>query len=68
MTTEERNDALARPLITVDVAGEVLGIGKNRAYRAAKDGQIPTIRLGRRLHVPTAELRKLLGIETSKAA
>ncbi len=49
--------------VSVDVAANVLGIGKNSAYRAVKAGQIPSIRIGGRLLVPTAQLRKLLGLE-----
>ena len=48
--------------VTVEQAGRLLGISRGAAYRAAACGQIPTIRLGRRLLVPTARLHQLLGI------
>lgn len=48
--------------LTVEEAGRLLGISRGAAYRAAACGQIPTIRLGRRLLVPTARLHQLLGI------
>jgi excisionase family DNA binding protein len=48
--------------MTVEQAGRLLGISRGAAYRAASCGQIPTIRLGRRLLVPTARLHQLLGI------
>lgn len=67
MTIEERNHALAQATITVEVAAKVLGIGRVRAYQAAKDGQIPTIQIGRRLVVPVPRLKALLGIETAVA-
>jgi hypothetical protein len=38
----------------------ILGLSKASAYDAAKRGDIPTIRIGRRLLVPTAALRRLL--------
>jgi excisionase family DNA binding protein len=48
--------------LTVEEAGRLLGISRGAAYRAAACGQIPTIRLGRRLLVPTARLHQLLGL------
>lgn len=50
------------PTITVEQAGEVLGISRCSAYRAATTGELPTIKLGRRLLVPTARLLDLLGL------
>jgi len=41
---------------TVEAAGEVLGISRGTAYKAAHTGDIPTIKIGRRLLVPTAWL------------
>ena len=49
------------PTIGVEEAGELLGMCRSSAYRAAQRGDIPTIRLNGRLHVPTARLRALLG-------
>jgi excisionase family DNA binding protein len=42
-------------------AGRVLGLSPNTAYAAARRGEIPTIRIGRRLLVPVTALRRLLG-------
>lgn len=50
------------PTIGVEEAGELLGLCRTSAYRAAQRGEIPTIRLNGRLHVPTARLRALLGL------
>jgi excisionase family DNA binding protein len=50
---------------TVDLwptAAHALGIGRNTAYDAARRGEIPTIRFGQRLRVPTAALREMLGM------
>jgi excisionase family DNA binding protein len=52
--------------LTVEEAGRLLGISRGAAYRAAACGQIPTIRLGRRLLVPRARLHQLLGISSSE--
>lgn len=60
---EARRRLAAMPAtLTVPQAGSLLGIGRDAAYRAAADGTIPTLRLGRRLVVPTAKLAALLGI------
>ncbi len=50
------------PTISVEQAAAVLGISRRSAYRAAAIGELPTLRLGRRLLVPTARLLELLGL------
>lgn len=41
------------PFLTVPQAGEILQVDKRTAYYLARDGVIPTVRLGkRRLRVP----------------
>lgn len=50
------------PTISVEQAAVVLGISRRSAYRAAAIGELPTLRLGRRLLVPTARLLELLGL------
>jgi excisionase family DNA binding protein len=46
---------------TIDEAAKVLGIGRNQAYAAAKRGEIPTIRIGKRILVLREPLKRLLG-------
>ncbi len=53
------------PTLTVEQAGQMLGVCRRTAYRAAERGQIPTIRIGRRLFVPTAKLLTMLGLDQS---
>lgn len=47
--------------LTVEDAARVLGISRGLAYEAARRGELPTIRLGRRLLVPRARLLELVG-------
>ena len=47
--------------MTVEEAGRLLGISRNSAYEAARRGELPAIRIGKRLIVPRAALEKLLG-------
>ncbi len=49
-----------RETTSVEEAARRLGIGRSTAYLAAKRGQLPTLRLGRRVVVPTAALDRLL--------
>jgi hypothetical protein len=60
---EEILKLLRHPTISIPDAGRVLGIGRNAAYDAVKTGVIESIPLGKRRIVPTAPLRKKLGIE-----
>ncbi len=46
--------------VSVEDAGKILGIGRNTAYDAAKSGQLPTIRIGRKIRVPKVALERLL--------
>ncbi|EAQ35620.1 hypothetical protein NB311A_17629 [Nitrobacter sp. Nb-311A] len=49
----------AKLTITVPEAAERLGVSRNLAYEAARRGDIPTIRIGKRLLVPTAAFERL---------
>jgi excisionase family DNA binding protein len=55
-------DVAQRKTYTVEEAGQLLGIGRNQAYDAAKRGEIPTITIGKRKLVPKATLDRLLGV------
>lgn len=46
--------------ISVEEAGKQLGVSRNSAYEAARRGEIPTIRIGKLLRVPTAVFEALL--------
>jgi excisionase family DNA binding protein len=50
---------------TVPEAGRLLGLSRNGAYEAAKRGDIPTIRVGRRLVVPKAAFHRTFGLMPS---
>ena len=46
--------------LTVTEVAQILGIGRSAAYEAARTGQIPTIRIGKRILVPVAALERML--------
>jgi len=49
-----------RLVFTVEEAAQLLGISRSFAYEAVQDGQIPSMRIGRRILVPKAALQRLL--------
>ena len=51
--------------MSVPEAGRRLGIGRNSAYDAAARGQIPTIKIGRRILVPRVAFERMLNGETA---
>lgn len=51
---------MERLTYSVEEAGKLLGISRNSAFLAAKAGQIPTIRVGRRLLVPKVAIEQML--------
>ena len=52
--------------LTVAEAAKCLGIGRNSAYAAAARGEIPVVKVGKRLLVPKAALEILLAAGQSK--
>ena len=46
--------------LSIGEAAKLLGIGRNLCYDRVKTGEIPVIRIGRRLLVPRSALEKLL--------
>ena len=53
-------DLPARLTLTVEEAAATLGISRAFAYEAVRRGDIPSIRIGRRVLVPHAALNRLL--------
>lgn len=56
-----------RPTLTVEEAGAYFGLGRSASYDAVRRGELPSIRFGRRIVVPTATLRRLLGLDEPAA-
>jgi len=46
--------------LTVTECAKLLGIGRNTAYEAVSRGEIPVLKIGKRLLVPRQALEKLL--------
>ncbi len=55
-------DPLITPTISVEDAGRLLGMSRPSAYAAVQRGDIPCIRIGRRVIIPTAKILAMLGL------
>lgn len=56
-------DPSPRQLLTVEETAALLRIGRSATYEAARCGQIPSVRLGRRVLIPKRPLMRLLAGE-----
>jgi excisionase family DNA binding protein len=54
----------SRLTISVEETAQLLGIGRTAAYEAARRGELPTRRIGKRIVIPVALLLKWLGHPT----
>lgn len=54
--------------LTVEQAAKRLGIGRNSAYEATRNGDIPNIKIGKRILVPVAAFEKMLSEAGRKEA
>jgi excisionase family DNA binding protein len=55
--------ASEKPLVyTVDEAAHLLRMSRQTVYEAARRGEVPSIRIGRRVLVPRVALEKLIGL------
>ncbi|MCJ2105699.1 helix-turn-helix domain-containing protein [Methylobacterium sp. E-041] len=59
---------LTEPTVDVVLAGRVLGVGRNTAYKAVRDGSLPALKVAGQFRVPTAKLREMLGLPAPLAA
>lgn len=61
---KNQREITALPLrltLTVEEAAETLGVSRAFAYEAVRRGEIPSIRIGRRILIPKVGLERLLG-------
>ncbi len=60
-------DAQERIALSVEEAGRLLGISRGLAYLLVNRGDIPSVRLGRRIVVPRRALERLLDVPDDAA-
>lgn len=56
-------EAEDRLLLTVEEAARRLGIGRSLAWRLVRNGDLPSVRLGRLVRVPRRSLEAWLGAQ-----
>lgn len=56
------------PILTVEQTAQVLGISRGLAFTAVRTGEIPSIRIGRRILVPRDSLRDMVLGRRSESA
>jgi excisionase family DNA binding protein len=56
------NNDIQALTVTVEQAAKLLGIGRSTAYQLVHTGDIPSLRLGRRIVVPVAGVAALLRV------
>lgn len=60
MQTEPSYPAECKTMSVPDAGRIYFGLSRNSAYEAATRGDIPTIRIGRKIRVPVAALERML--------
>jgi hypothetical protein len=65
MTSAEIKELLAKPTITPEqlYLSGVLQSSRNRVYEAISEGKVASFRVGKKIVIPTAPLRRQLGID-----
>jgi excisionase family DNA binding protein len=57
---------MARKLLTVQEAAEILRVTPNTVYRWTKRGRLPVVRLGYLVRIPASTIENLVGAEEEK--
>jgi excisionase family DNA binding protein len=60
IAVQEPGPQKERLTLTVDEAAELLGVSRSTAYSLVRQGELPSLRLGRRIVVPVRRLLALL--------
>jgi excisionase family DNA binding protein len=55
-------------VLTVREAAAILRVGRNQLYQAVASGQLPAVRIGRSIRIPTQALLDLLGHQSPPGA
>lgn len=55
-----KNSKHQRATLTVEEAAELIGIGRATAYAAVRNGELPSVKFGKRILVPRVALQGML--------
>ncbi|MFE3959292.1 helix-turn-helix domain-containing protein [Nocardia sp. NPDC059091] len=53
---------LVEPTVSIPDAARLLGIGRSTVYAAVKSGELPAIRVGHRVRIPSKWIREALRV------
>ena len=56
-------DPATKPTISVDEFASVAGISRSSAFAAVHSGEVPSLRFGKRIRIPTAAVRRMLELD-----
>ena len=59
---------MTKATVSVEEAASVLGVGRGTAYRGVRNGDIPSIKVGKRILVPVERLNAMLAGSHDKGA
>lgn len=61
-------DPVEKPLmLPSDLEGLIPGKKRSAIYEAIRAGEIPSLRIGSRVYIPTGQLRRLWGVDAESA-
>ena len=67
-TSRQKRPKPETAVLSIIQCAQQLGIGKTAAYEAARRGEIPTLRFGKRIVVPKAAFERYLATAGERAA
>lgn len=67
MSARALPDPATEPTIDVPRAAAIVGISRRHAYAAVERGELPSIRIGGRIVIPTARFLREIGLTESDA-
>jgi excisionase family DNA binding protein len=56
-------DPTLKPTLSVDEFAVVAGISRSTAFAAVHNGEVPSMRFGKRIRIPTAAVCRMLALE-----
>ncbi len=57
-------DPAIKPTMSVEEFAAIAGIGRSSAFAAVHSGEVPALRFGKRIRIPTAAVVRMLGLDT----
>lgn len=62
LATKRASNTSARMTVSVETAAQILGISRGAGYAAVRSGQIPSLKIGKRVLISRAWIEKVLAV------